>query len=399
MTTIQPLLHHMGAVSAEWQGNSTASMTESSTSIDEGQTLSVSITTTNCPDGVVLYWTVDQHTGAINASDFSSYSGTATINSNSGSITINIVADVATEGEEKFAILLFTDSGYSNNIASTNVITINDTSTAPTQHTHYSGTINVPANAYDTHFECVGGSGGMGGPASGITPSNANNYARGKGGSARTSHFDIKSSSGISPPFTVNLWPGTGGADNGSNSQTPGTAGGTSGVSGGVSAVGMSGGTGASAGGTGNMGGGGGGAGSLIQINGIYVAIAGGGGGAGGSTTNSIGDDGGNFSGYGGSTPWVATTSNLENGTGQAGGDNHNNNAAGGGGSGGGASYTWTPRGEAGGTNGSSVGQGGASGVSAYRSDLLTQGSSSHNPNIAVFGTSNGSAVLYYKTP
>ena len=114
---------------------------------------------------------------------------------------------------------------------------------------------------------------------------------------------------------------------------------------------------------------------------------------------NSIGDDGGNFSGYGGSTPWVATTSILENGNGAAGSDNANNNAAGGGGSGGGASYTAVAAGSPGGTNGSSVGQGGGSGVSAYRSDILSQGSNSHNPNIAVFGTSDGWATLYYKTP
>ena len=37
MSAIQSLLHHMGSGSAEWQGNSTASMTESSTSIDEGK--------------------------------------------------------------------------------------------------------------------------------------------------------------------------------------------------------------------------------------------------------------------------------------------------------------------------------------------------------------------------
>lgn len=397
------LLSAVSTAVPEWQGDSTASMTESSTSIDEGQTLTVSITTTNCPDGVVLYWTVYLYTGTINASDFSAYSGTAVINSNSGSITTNIVEDVATEGEEKFAIRLYTDSGYNNNIASTNQITINDTSTAPVQHTHTSGTVSVPANAYDIHFECSGGTGGMGGPAPNVTPSSSNNYARSKGGSARSTHFTILSSSGITAPFTVNLWPGTGGTDNGSNSQTPGTAGpGTSGVDGGTSSVGMSGGTGGSSGTQGNVsGGGGGGAGSLIQINGIYVCIAGGGGGGGGSIDGTVGDDGGNYSGYGGSTPWVASTSNLENGNGAAGGSSGTpgSNAAGGGGSGGGASFSAVAAGAQGGDNGSSVGQGGGSGVSAYRSDIITLGSNSHNPNTAVFGTSNGSTVLYYKTP
>ena len=255
MSAIQSLLHHMGSGSAEWQGNSTASMTESSTSIDEGQTLTSTITTTNCPDGVVLYWTVDQHTGAINTSDFSAYSGTAVINGNSGSITTNIVADVATEGEEKFAILLFTDSGYSNNIASTNVITINDTSTAPVQHTHSSGSVGVPANAYDIVMECAGGAGGDGAATD-------NGTAGSDGGSGRTSWFTTS----LTPPFTVGLYPGTKG-NNG--------AGGNSATGGGTNSVGMNGGTGGGAGGngagsyTGNVsGGGGGGAGSGITISG-----------------------------------------------------------------------------------------------------------------------------------
>ena len=383
----------MGSGSAEWQGNSTASMTESSTSIDEGQTLTSTITTTNCPDGVVLYWTVDQHTGAINSSDFSAYSGTAVINSNSGSITTNIVADVATEGEEKFAILLFTESGYSNNIASTNVITINDTSTAPTQHSHSSGTINVPANAYDISFECSGGAGGKGG---------AGGASRSNGGSGRSSWFTTN----LTAPYTVNLWPGTKGVDAYDppvgDPTFPNGCSGWSGGAGGSSAVGMSGGTGGASGGIDNAGskscnvggGGSGGAGSLIQIDGTYVCIAGGGGGGGGSAGSTVGDAGGNYSGYGGSTPWVATTSSLENGSGASGGSGTDtNDAAGGGGSGGGASYTAVAAGAAGGSNASSVGQGGGSGVSAYRSDVMSQGSNSHNPG------SNGYAMLYFKTP
>ena len=393
MSAIQSLLHHMGSGSAEWQGNSTASMTESSTSIDEGQTLTSTITTTNCPDGVVLYWTVDQHTGAINTSDFSVYSGTVVINSNSGSITTNIVADNSTEGEEKFAILLFTDSGYSNNIANTNVITINDTSTAPTQHSHSSGTINVPANAYDISIECAGGAGGKGG---------AGGASRSNGGSGRASHFTIN----LTPPFTVNLWSGTKGVDAYDtpvgDGVYPNNCSGWSGGAGGASAVGMGGGTGGSSGGTDNAGtkscnvggGGSGGAGSLISINGTYACIAGGGGGGGGSAGSTVGDAGGNYSGYGGSTPWVATTSNLENGSGANGGSGTDtNDAAGGGGSGGGASFSAVAAGAAGGSNASSVGQGGGSGVSAYRSDILNQGSNSHNPN------SNGWTWLYYKTP
>ena len=154
MTTIQPLLHHMdSAGDPVWTSSSNATVSESSTSLNEGQTLTITVNTTNVADGLVLYWTVDQHTGSINASDFNAYSGTVTITNGTGTITIDISADATTEGEEKFAVKLYNvpvaEATSANNVANTNVITINDTSTAPTQHTHYSGTINVPANAYD----------------------------------------------------------------------------------------------------------------------------------------------------------------------------------------------------------------------------------------------------------
>ena len=372
-----------------------SSITESATSFNEGQQLQVDITTVDSGDGTQLYWQVAPVTGTINASDFSAFSGSVTVSSNAAQINITMTNDSATEGTEQFVIKIYSEAQFTNVLGTTRTITINDTSTAPVQHTHYSGTISVPSNAFDITFECAGGSGGMGGPAPGVTPSNANNYARSKGGSARTTWLTAPS---LTPPFTVNLWPGTGGADNGSNSSTPGTGSGTGGVSGGSSSVGMSGGSGA-AGGGGNMGGGGGGSASLIQIDGTYVCIAGGGGGGGGSINGTIGDDGGNYSSHGGSTPWVATTSSLENGNGAAGGDGSGTNAAGGGGSGGGASFSAVAAGSAGGSNGSSVGQGGGSGVSAYRSDIVTLGGGSHNPNIAVFGSSDGWAVLYYKTP
>ena len=394
MTTIQPLLHHMDSGDAVWTASSNATVSESSTSLNEGQTLTITVNTTNVDDGLVLYWTVDQHTGSINSSDFSAYSGTVTITNGTGTITIDISADVTTEGEEKFAVKLYTEAEYTNNVANTNVITINDTSTAPVQHSHSSGTHTVPANAYDISIECAGGAGGKGGKGG---------ASRSNGGSGRASHFTIN----LTPPYTVNLWSGTKGVDAYDtpvgDGVYPNNCSGWSGGAGGTSAVGMGGGTGGGSGGTDNAGskscnvggGGSGGAGSMIQISGVgYVAIAAGGGGGGGSAGSTTGDSGGNYSGYGGSTPWVATTSSLENGSGASGGSGTDtNDAAGGGGSGGGASYTAVAAGAAGGSNASSVGQGGGSGVSAYRSDILSQGSNSHNPN------SNGWTWLYYKTP
>ena len=100
---VQQLLHHMDS-DPVWTSSSSATVSESSTSLNEGQTLTITVNTTNVDDGLVLYWTVDQHTGSINTSDFSAYSGTVTITNGTGTITIDISADVTTEGEEKFAV-------------------------------------------------------------------------------------------------------------------------------------------------------------------------------------------------------------------------------------------------------------------------------------------------------
>lgn len=370
-----------------------SSVTESATSFNEGQQLDVDITTVDSDDGTVLYWQVAPVTGTVNSSDFSAFSGSVTVSSNAAQISITMANDSATEGTEQFVVKIYSEAQFTNVLGTTNTITINDTSTAPTQHSHSSGSVSVPANAYDISIELAGGAGGKGG---------AGGASRSNGGSGRTSWFTIN----LTPPFTVNLWPGTKGLDAydppvGDPTFPSGCSGWASSGSG-SSSVGMNGGAGGNSGGIDqagtkscNVGGGGaGGAGSLIQINGTYVCIAGGGGGGGGSAGSTTGDSGGNYSGYGGSTPWVATTSNLENGSGASGGSGTDtNDAAAGGGSGGGASYTAVAAGAAGGSNASSVGQGGGSGVSAYRSDILNQTSNSHNPN------SNGWTWVYYKTP
>ena len=105
-------------------------ITPSVTQLDEGSTLTTTVTTQNVPDGTVLYWVVDQHTGTINAGDFSSggMNGTGTVNNSTFTITHVIAGDALTEGEEKFAIKLYTESAYTNNVANTPVIEIFDTS-------------------------------------------------------------------------------------------------------------------------------------------------------------------------------------------------------------------------------------------------------------------------------
>ena len=106
-------------------------MTPNVTQLDEGSTLTTTVTTQNVPDGTTLYWVVDQHTGTINAGDFSTggMNGTGTVNNSTFTITHVIANDALTEsGEEKFAIKLYTESAYTNNVANTPVIEIFDTS-------------------------------------------------------------------------------------------------------------------------------------------------------------------------------------------------------------------------------------------------------------------------------
>ena len=111
----------------------TYTITPSNTNLNEGDTLTTSVTTQNVSNGTTLYWLIDQHTGAINTSDFSNgMSGSVSINNGSASFTNTIVADNSTEGEEKFAIKLYTDSGHTNNVANTSTITITDTSQTKT---------------------------------------------------------------------------------------------------------------------------------------------------------------------------------------------------------------------------------------------------------------------------
>ena len=99
------------------------------TSVNEGASAVISVSTSNIPNGTSLNWTVNHGTSA--AGDFSSTSGTVTINSNSGSFSVATVADSTTEGSETFTV---TVSGTVSGTAvsgTTSNITINDTSTTP----------------------------------------------------------------------------------------------------------------------------------------------------------------------------------------------------------------------------------------------------------------------------
>ena len=97
------------------------------TGVNEGGSVVYTVTTTNVPNGTILYWTVS---GSINSSDFtdSLMSGTVTINGNTGSITRTITNDFTSEGTENFILYIRTNSTSGSIVATAATVTINDTS-------------------------------------------------------------------------------------------------------------------------------------------------------------------------------------------------------------------------------------------------------------------------------
>ena len=91
--------------------------------VSEGQNVGFIVTTTNVADGTTLYWTI-----ASNAADFGIFNGSFPINSNSGVFNVTPNADFTTEGTETFFVVVRTVSINGSIVATSNVVTINDTS-------------------------------------------------------------------------------------------------------------------------------------------------------------------------------------------------------------------------------------------------------------------------------
>ena len=103
-------------------------------SVNEGGTVTFTVSTQGVSNGTTLFWTTSTISGTINASDFSDSAtvGSFTINSNTGSFTRTLRSDITTEGAESFAIQIRTGSTSGTIVATSSAITINDTSLDPT---------------------------------------------------------------------------------------------------------------------------------------------------------------------------------------------------------------------------------------------------------------------------
>ena len=108
----------------------TFSVAVSSTTVDEGGSISFTVSGSNIPNGT-YYYSIEGVSGTVSSSDFSSnFSGSFTVSNNSGSFTITLADDLQTEGEEQFKVRIRRDSATGTIVATSSDITINDTSRA-----------------------------------------------------------------------------------------------------------------------------------------------------------------------------------------------------------------------------------------------------------------------------
>ena len=111
----------------------------SSTSVNEGSTVTTTVSTKGVANLTTLYWSVD---GTVTSSDFSSGSMTGsgtipeatTTSVNEFSFSHTISEDSITEGGESYTIKLYEDSSRTILLATSSTVTVNDTSVAPTMN-------------------------------------------------------------------------------------------------------------------------------------------------------------------------------------------------------------------------------------------------------------------------
>jgi len=128
------------------------SIKPSATTINEGQTLSTLIQTTNVAAGTILYWQFSgvSTTSAINDKDFSNgaLKGSAAIDSKGQILLSHTLAnDLTTEGSELLQIKLFSDAALTKQLGSTSFVNIADTSKTPATPTPVALTYSVSPSA------------------------------------------------------------------------------------------------------------------------------------------------------------------------------------------------------------------------------------------------------------
>ena len=106
-------------------------LSQSATSVNEGGSVVFTVTGSNIPNGT-YYYSIEESSGTVAASDFSpaSLTGSFSISSNSGTFTITTAEDITTDGTDVFLVNVRRGSTSGTIVATSSNITINDTSRA-----------------------------------------------------------------------------------------------------------------------------------------------------------------------------------------------------------------------------------------------------------------------------
>jgi hypothetical protein len=124
----------------------TASLNPSANPINEGSTMTFTVTTTNFPSGT-LYWTLENVSNWESA-DQSAISGSFTVSGSSGSFNFTITSDGYTEGTEQFLARVRINSTSGTIIGTSATISISDTSTGTPEPTGYVLTAGTKAPVF-----------------------------------------------------------------------------------------------------------------------------------------------------------------------------------------------------------------------------------------------------------
>jgi plastocyanin len=112
-------------------------LTINPTTVNEGGSITGTLTTSNVPDGTVLYFTLWTGSATVDDDFNQTFSGSFTVNGNSGTFTRTLVADLLTEGVETFKIDIRTGGPAGTIVKTSGTITVNDTSTTPLNSTYW----------------------------------------------------------------------------------------------------------------------------------------------------------------------------------------------------------------------------------------------------------------------
>lgn len=98
--------------------------------LDEGQSVEITVLTSNIPNGTSLYYSIGGYSGNLDQLDVTPFSGNVIINDNTGIILISSIVDVSAyiDDNESFIVQLRTESTTGTLVGNSEVISIVDTS-------------------------------------------------------------------------------------------------------------------------------------------------------------------------------------------------------------------------------------------------------------------------------